>query len=131
MDQVVNVVEAKIPSPEGEEEDKEIVEDETKKDENGDNVKGLYTLQRIILFIIIKNLLWCIKNHSVIFVMEDSSEKFQVDFKLSDSVAEMKDWLSRKWIRNPDTLTISLSGQSVKAINSSLSNNNRYTSFYY
>ena len=63
--------------------------------------------------------------------MEDSSEKFQVDFKLSDSVAEMKDWLSRKWIRNPDTLTISLSGQSVKAINSSLSNNNRYTSIYY
>ena len=54
MDQVVNVVEAKIPSPEGEEEDKEIVEDETKKDENGDNVKGLYTLQRIILFIISK-----------------------------------------------------------------------------
>ena len=44
MDQVVNVVEAKIPSPEGEEEDKEIVENETKKDENGDNVKGLYTL---------------------------------------------------------------------------------------
>ena len=47
--------------------------------------------------------------------MEDSNEKFQVDFKLSDSVAEMKDWLSRKWIRNPDTLTISLSGQSSKS----------------
>ena len=44
MDQVVNVVEAKIPSPEGEEEDKEIVENETKKDGNGSNVKGLYTL---------------------------------------------------------------------------------------
>ena len=44
MDQVVNVVEAKIPSPESEEEDKEIVENETKKDGNGSNVKGLYTL---------------------------------------------------------------------------------------
>ena len=116
MDQVVNVVEAKIPSPEGEEEDKEIVENETKKDENGDNVKGLYTLldkESSCLYIYIY--IYDIKNHSVIFVMEDSNEKFQVDFKLSDSVAEMKDWLSRKWIRNPDTLTISLSGQSSKS----------------
>ena len=49
---------------------------------------------------------------SVVFVTESSQspEHITVDFKLSDSVLNMKEWLSRKWIRNTDTLVLSFSG---------------------
>ncbi len=42
--------------------------------------------------------------------MEEGTETMTAYFKLSDSVLDMKEWLSKKWIRNPDTLILSLSG---------------------
>ncbi len=42
--------------------------------------------------------------------MEEGTETITAYFKLSDSVLDMKEWLSKKWIRNPDTLILSLSG---------------------
>ena len=48
--------------------------------------------------------------------MDETSEQLKVDFKLSDSVLNMKDWLSSKWIRNPDTIFISLNGMLILCI---------------
>lgn len=47
----------------------------------------------------------------VVFVQEQNGEQINDHFILSDSVALLKDYLSRKWLCHPETLVISLSGQ--------------------
>ncbi len=64
------------------------------------------------LCVVFRGQTYLIVSFSVVFVTESSQspEHIVVGFKLSDSVLDMKEWLSRKWIRNADTLVLSFSG---------------------